>query len=102
MWSQACKVRGYSRESCYRFKERYDEGGAAALQAWSRRNPNLKNRVAPASEEAVRALAVEQPAWGQLRASTEFAKGGIPIAAAGVRGGWERPHRENLNQRLRA
>jgi transposase InsO family protein len=100
--SQACKVMGYSRDSFYRVKELYDEGGEAALQELRRRKPNLKNRVAPEGEEAVVAMALEQPAWGQLRAATALAQRGIPISAAGVRWVWERNGLENLTKRLRA
>ena len=100
--SQACKVMGDSRDSFYRFKDLYDEGGEAAVQELSRRKPTIKNRVAPEIEEAVIGLALEQPAWGQLRAATELAKRGIPLSAAGVRCVWERHHLENLNKRLRA
>ncbi len=100
--SQACKVMGYSRESFYRFKELYDQGGEAALQELSRRKPNFKNRVVPEVEEAVTALALEHPAWGQVRAANELSQRGLPISAAGVRWVWKRPGLENLNKRLRA
>jgi hypothetical protein len=100
--SQACKVRGYSRESFYRFKELYDEGGEAALQELSRRTPNCKNRVGPEVEAAVGALALEQPAWGQGRAANELAHRGIPSSPAGVRCGGKRQGLENLHTRLRA
>ena len=68
----------------------------------SRCPPLLKNRVAPEVEEAVVALALEQPAWGQLRAANELAQRGIPLSAAGVRCVWKRQGLENLNNRLRA
>ena len=88
--SHACKVMGYSRDTFYRYKELYEQGGEEALLDVSKRKPIEKNRVAPEVEKAVCEIAIDEPAYGQVRASNELRKKGIFVSAGGVRSIWLR------------
>ena len=100
--SSACKTIGYSRDSYYRFKELYDNGGEEALYEMSRKKPILANRVEPPIEEAVIAMAIEFPAYGQLRVSNELKKKGILVSPGGIRSIWLRNDLGKIKDRLKA
>ncbi len=100
--SRACKVMGVSRDTFYRYQELAAEGGVEALLEKDRRVPNLKNRVEDATEQAVKAYAIEYPAHGQHRTSNELRKQGVFVSGSGVRSIWLRHSLENFKKRLKA
>ena len=100
--SEACRTLGYSRDTFYRLKRRYEEAGIEGLRELSRRKPNLKNRVPEEIEEAVLELALEYPAYGQVRAAAKlFELKGIRLSPSGIRGIWQRHGLETKAKRLK-
>lgn len=100
--SRACKYLGYSRETFYRYKELFEDGGEQALKDMNRRVPNVKNRIEAHIEERVVAFAIENPAFGQTRASNELKKESLFISPCGVRCVWLRHDLETFQKRLKA
>ena len=100
--SRACKVMGVSRDTFYRYQELVETGGIDALINKTRRKANVKNRVDEATEQAVIASAIDQPAFGQHRTSNELRKQGIFVSGSGVRSIWVRHDLENFKKRLKA
>ena len=99
--SEACRALGYSRDTVYRVKKRYEEDGLDGLKEISRRKPNRKNRVPEEIENAVVEIAVEYPAFGQVRAADKlFKKKSFRVSPAGIRGIWQRHGLETKKKRL--
>ena len=99
--SRACKVMGFSRDTFYRYKSAYEQGGVEALLDVSRRKPNKKNRIDEVIEEEIVRLSFVYPAYGQVRIKNELARKGMKVSACGVRCVWLRHNLETIKKRLR-
>ncbi len=93
---------GVSRDTYYRLKRQYDNGGVVALAPISRARPLLGNRVEPRIERAVLELAIAQPAFGQARIAAQLAQEGLVVSPAGVRGILVRHGLQTRRMRVRA
>lgn len=87
--------------SFHRFQQLVEQSGELALQERSWRKPIPKNRAEPAIEEPVLALALEKPAYGQVRVANELTKRGLFMSPGTVRLVWLRHEQETLRKRLK-
>lgn len=99
--SRACKVMGFSRDTFYPIAIRLRWRQEALIDE-NRRKPNIKNRVEEATEAAIKAFALKQPVFGQVRVSNELRKHGIIVSPSGVRSVWLRQNLQSFKKRLSA
>ena len=93
---QACAIMGYSRDSFYRFRDLYETGGEEALKEVSRREPNLRNRIAARSRSASSRSPWNSPPGASCASRTRSRKEGVRISPTGVRGVWVRHDLETM------
>jgi hypothetical protein len=70
---------GYSRDSFYRFKEFYDQGGELALQEISLQEAGVEEPRAAGDRGCHRTLAIEQPAFGRVCFANELRQHGFTV-----------------------
>ena len=88
--SAACAYMNVSRDTYYRIKKAYDDGGIEALAPKYRRAPNFKNRVADEVEEEVLKLSAENPEYGKKKISRILKDQGMSISPNTVKAVLER------------
>ncbi|MGR5297005.1 helix-turn-helix domain-containing protein [Vibrio mediterranei] len=100
--SKACQMYGYSRDSYYRIKKLYEQGGEAALVAQVREKPLLRNRVSKDVQSKLIEFTFENPKLGQKKVSEALTEQGYFISPNGVRSVWLRYDLETKQKRISA
>ncbi len=100
--SKACQIYGYSRDSYYRIKKLYENGGEAALVEQARAKPLLRNRVDERIQQKLIEFTFEYPELGQKKVSEQMTLMGYPISPNGVRSVWLRYDLETKAKRALA
>ena len=81
--AEVCARHGISRASCYRYRRRYLDEGAAGLTPRSRRPRSSPARIEPALEARIVELRRRQRRWGARRIHAEPRVGGDRAAGGG-------------------
>jgi len=79
----ACQKAHVGRRTFYYWKQRFVEGGYAALEHFASCAPKRTRRVAAAVEQKVVTLREQHPEWGKQRLAEELAKGNgwVPLVS---------------------
>jgi hypothetical protein len=80
----------------------YEAGGELALREICRRKPCPRNRVEEHVEKAVVEIALDKPAFGQVRVANELTRRSLFVSPTGVRSVWLRHDLETFRKRLKA
>lgn len=82
--TEACRTFGISRTTYYRWADRAERYGLAALMPKGRRSPAMPNAVPPETVEIVLAEAVARPTLGARRLLEHLAERDVMLSASGV------------------
>ena len=99
--SEAFKMKGYLKDTFYRYRDLVDEGGEIALHDKSRPKPNLKNRIDDSTETIIVQMDLIYLLMAKLEPAMDFVRM-ESLSPAGVRGIWQRHGLEVFQKRLKS
>jgi transposase InsO family protein len=75
--SEAALAYGVSRQSIYRWMQRYEQGGLAALAERSHRPRSCPHQMDPGVEDRIITLRRGHPSWGPIRLEHQLGRDGL-------------------------